>query len=711
MNTKIFVSSRMNKSLKKWRELAYHIIKDELKLAPILFEKEPPDSKHIIEWWRGKVKESEIYILILNKTLSAAVFDEFRTAYNNHKKILIFTLSSQMLKERRLEIKKSAEKELAISDEALSRFYDFVNSRKHKKILKKDTYGVQFMIDFKKGIFQYDPKATLPIALRSYCIEDDDSEMKRIKEVYVKPGKIYDEASDKLKKEHFLIIAGPPNVGKTSMAYYLASKRKGLINSDETPAGILKMSGELLPELKNVKNFVILFDDVFGKSKSEPYYANRYEAFLKLKDKNFLILTSRENILNEIKDKRTRFAEFSEYKINNVTIKIEQEGSYTDEELGVILKNHLEYYLKTRVINKKEKEYALKHKDEIISKLRFPHNYELFVRVELKKILENEISFNKAIDNAKNIKRVVKKWFLNLSEDEKYFVFTVAFFPYLNEGNLERVYEEVIKILQKNSSSSINVLRKETSSYITETGVIDFKHPTYWEGVWDGIRDKFETELRKIIPVLEKFVKNKDPYVRSKAVDALGEIGRAVPDKVLPVLEKLAKDKDFYVRFGTAIALGAIGGAVPDKVLPVLEKLAKDKDHYVRSSTAIALGEFGGAVSDKVLPILKKLAKDKDHYVRSSTAIALGEFGGAVPDKVLPVLEKLAKDKDSYVRSSIAIALKEIGRAVPDKVLPVLKKLAKDKDSYVRSSAVSSLGEIGRAVPDKVLPILKKLAK
>jgi len=709
MEVKIFVSSRLREGCKSWRKIAKGLLEAK-GFTPILFEFEPPADQpgHIKEWWESKIKSSNFLILILNKTLSAAVFDEFKTAGKNNIKRLVFVKDEGIIKKEGLKLIDYPENGLIISRKEEKQFYHTIkNVLKYVPIKSED----QFMKDLEKGILQYDTRMALPKELWSYYIEDNNSELERIKEVYVKPAKIYDNAMDKLEKEHFLIIAGSPNVGKTSMAYYAASEIRDLINSDETPSGILKMGGKLSSEqLKNVKNFIILFDDVFGKSKAELYYAYQYDDIVKLKDKNFLILTSRENILNEIKDKRTRFTEFSESEISDLTIKIEQEGSYTDEDLEIILKNHLEYYLKAKVINEKEKEYALKCKGGIVRKLRFPHNYEEFVRVELKKILGNGISFDEAIDNAKHIKRVVKNWFLNLPDNEKYFVFTVAFFSGLNEEDFERVYGEVIKILQKNPYL-INGLRKETSSYITETGVIDFKHPTYWEGVRDGIRDKFETELHKIIPILEKLIKDKDSDVRSKAVIALGVIGEIIPDKVLPILENLAKDKDSDVQLKAAIILRVIGEIIPDKVLPILEKLIRDKDPDVRFSTAFALGGIVRVAPDKALPILNKLAKDKDPDARSSAANSLGWVGRVAPDKVLPILEKLAKDKDSKVRSEVVIALRWIGKTIPDKVLPILENLAKDKDSDIRFNAVFIIGVIGETIPDKVLPILNKLAE
>jgi 3-methyladenine DNA glycosylase AlkC len=269
-------------------------------------------------------------------------------------------------------------------------------------------------------------------------------------------------------------------------------------------------------------------------------------------------------------------------KINDLTIKIEQEGSYTDKELEEILDKHLKYYSKTGVINEEEKVYALTHKDEIVSELRFPHNYELFVREELNRIFKDEISLDKAIDNAKNIKRVVEKWFLHLPNDEKHFVFTVALFPGLDEQSFNKVYNEVIKSLQMTPSSTIETLRKKASAYITESGKIYFKHPTYWEGVMNGITKNLRLELHTVIPILEKLIKDKDTGVQLSAAFAFIEVGKTVPDKVMPILDRLAKDKDTGVRVNAAVSLGKIGKTIPDRVLPSLERLAKDKNANVR---------------------------------------------------------------------------------------------------------------------------------
>ena len=69
MPINIFISSRMEGVEKEKRKLAKEAIKemgDAFK--PILFEDEPPDSKHTRDWWRDKIKDenTKFMILILN---------------------------------------------------------------------------------------------------------------------------------------------------------------------------------------------------------------------------------------------------------------------------------------------------------------------------------------------------------------------------------------------------------------------------------------------------------------------------------------------------------------------------------------------------------------------------------------------------------------------------------------------------------------------
>jgi len=141
---------------------------------------------------------------------------------------------------------------------------------------------------------------------------------------------------------------------------------------------------------------------------------------------------------------------------------------------------------------------------------------------------------------------------LNLEVNKKYFVFTVALFPGLEEKKFDSVYEMVTEALQRRhvglTTGDLNALRSCTSSYITGTGRIGFRHPNYWEGVMEGILEECGRDLVDVIPALKELAKDRDSRARRAVAYALGMIGKIKPDETFPALKELAKDNDSDVR-------------------------------------------------------------------------------------------------------------------------------------------------------------------
>ena len=711
MPINIFISSRMKERSieKEKRDLAKEAI-EELsgsKFKPILFEYEPPYSEHIKDWWRSKIKQEDtkFLVLILNNTLSAAVFDEFRTASEYGVNTFVFLMNKNRVLAEKLRIINYPESGLIISDDELDWFYRRIKSTKFKKIKGDD----EFKKDIKDAVSQYlEVSPEVPHELKANILNKDDSELKRILKVYVKPVK-YDDAYSILYKNRFLVITGDANIGKTSMAQHLADR----IMSDHNLTRMIKIDGGRtdVALFKNLKNSIIIFDDVFGKSKFSDSgdYSGNIKEVVDLKDNNFVILTTRREILDEANKRQTRFTEYYTNIEDNLK-EFSQEGSYSDDALREILEKHLNYYYEVSKIGNSELEIAQKNTEKIIKNLRFPHNIDLLVKEELKKATNGEKKLDEAIKDAKHIKIIAKNWFLNLDDKRKYFIFTVALFPGLDGEVFDRIYEKIIVALQRRhiglTTEDLNALRGDTSAYITETGRIGFRHPNYWEGVGWGIEEGCTRDLVEIIYTLEELAKDEDTYVRWRVVDALIEIGKVKPDKALLLLKQLTNDRFVH----SAYALGEIGKVKPDKTLLLLKELASDVRVEVRQDVAYALGEISKVNQDNALPVLKQLANDKDTHIRRNVVDALRKIGKVKPDEALPLLKQLAKDEDTYVRRDVVDALRKIGKAKPDKVLLLLKQQANDKEELVRWAVVDTLIEISKFKPDEALPVLKEWA-
>jgi HEAT repeat protein len=87
-------------------------------------------------------------------------------------------------------------------------------------------------------------------------------------------------------------------------------------------------------------------------------------------------------------------------------------------------------------------------------------------------------------------------------------------------------------------------------------------------------------------------LQDRDPRVRKKAVDKLGNVGTADP-AVVPALIQALKDRDAGVRAEAVLRLLQLGPAARDAV-PALAEAQKDADATVRDHAARALERIQG---------------------------------------------------------------------------------------------------------------------
>jgi len=133
--------------------------------------------------------------------------------------------------------------------------------------------------------------------------------------------------------------------------------------------------------------------------------------------------------------------------------------------------------------------------------------------------------------------------------------------------------------------------------------------------------------------------KDKDRYVRSGAVAALGKIFPQVPDKkqAWQDLHRLTQDEDSFVRWSIADVLGEVFSQVPDRdqAQKDLHNLVQDNDSDVRASAVDALCNVFSQVPDKdqARQDLHKLTRDNDTYVRSKAIDALGKLSDEDPSQ------------------------------------------------------------------------------
>jgi hypothetical protein len=133
-----------------------------------------------------------------------------------------------------------------------------------------------------------------------------------------------------------------------------------------------------------------------------------------------------------------------------------------------------------------------------------------------------------------------------------------------------------------------------------------------------GFTPRFAGETS--LEILRNALKDKDPYIREDAVDAI----RALKDEGNIELLKgvLLTDRNEYVRESAA---GALGFTRSEKAINPLKEALKDESVDVRISVADALGLINS--DDAVEPLMVAL-KDEDREVRESAINSLAWVGG-----------------------------------------------------------------------------------
>lgn len=630
----------------------------------------------------------------------------------------------------------------------------------------------------------------LPPQLRLYVVDESDLDFRKISEVYIKPSKYYEACQiierqreeqrraakrvveRKQKREvandfkepmegAILIITGPAHVGKTAMATYLSLELKAASYANR----ILKFSTPIsVDELRNVRESVIFLDDAFGATEfRESFVGDKFPRIQEMKDVgNYIIITSRREVLDETL-KITRLGEISDSSIVGYLIELEQEGDYDDLLLGAILGKHVDYYEKRGMIDEKQVSLVKEFHTQILESLRFPHNYEIFVRDELPRTRDGA-TMEEAIDNAIHIENAVRKWFLRFyGKDHKRFLFlvTLALFNDVDEVSFAHVYAEIFRTLATKLEfvPSTYPMRKDVSPYVSASGSVRFKHPSYWEGVMKGISEIYVEEVSKLIPFLESCVKMEDSRIRvcalnsllwlgrvskhaprilsslvafmqiqelqSNVIEAVSTIGIERPENlrlILDAFEELASREKWKVRRTMAHFLGKLGGVSTGELLArdllMLVNLLKDKSLDVQMEALDSFSTIFSSMQPDLQNLLPTSTDDWDfESVIEQIFNHLTSIAASVPEDMLASLlifiEELASDDNNFIRCNLCYVFAHFAVTRPKETLSAslqkLRALARDTVWDVQDAAMSSLEWIAPTSPDLVLDVFQLL--
>ncbi len=215
-----------------------------------------------------------------------------------------------------------------------------------------------------------------------------------------------------------------------------------------------------------------------------------------------------------------------------------------------------------------------------------------------------------------------------------------------------------------------------------------------------GILQILAHKRLEVVPNLIQGLKDKDPCVRSRAAQVLGNLSgyyvvgiRDFPHaaEAVDALVEALGDRDENVRRSALDAL-SYTRRISDRGVRVLIDVLKDPDPDIRTLAAGVL-ERNGPKAKGAVPALKEVARnDPDEMVRVQSASALWEIEHR-PEWANLIAQHLLKCVDPYVRYCAAFSMRNM-ESQKGIVVPALKQALRDSDELVREIAKSTLEQL-----------------
>jgi HEAT repeat protein len=199
------------------------------------------------------------------------------------------------------------------------------------------------------------------------------------------------------------------------------------------------------------------------------------------------------------------------------------------------------------------------------------------------------------------------------------------------------------------------------------------------------IQNEQDDQNQKKVRQLEKTLEDKDPIVRQKAVEELGQI-RIFPSprSVKPLISQFLNDENENVQKKARKVLFQISGGN----VALIEDLS-NKDWLVRQKAVEKWGAIGGL---QAIIQLNQALKDRDWRVRKKVAEVLGNVK-IVSTLVVEALDQACGDIMKEVRQEAAKALEKISNSqTVEEYIQILTN--KNNPLYIREQAANTLEKI-----------------
>ncbi|MGH9641182.1 MAG: hypothetical protein ACRD3Q_02025 [Terriglobales bacterium] len=436
------------------------------------------------------------------------------------------------------------------------------------------------------------------------------------------PTKSYERAWAVLQKYHFAVLEGPPEVGKSAIAWVIGLTQAG----EGWEAVVCRTPDTFFQAIDRNQPQVFIADDAFGRTEYDPTRTSKWEADLdhilhRLDPHHWLIWTSRRHILKRACDRMDAQGKARSFPDpGSVLVDVK---TLSAEERALILFRHA----KSANLESFAKKIIRQHAKLIVSNAEFtPERVRRFVKETLPKLASatasrkiNNAQLNEAVGEAlRNPTKQMRLAFRSLPAAHKWFL--VAFLevsevetPFLlySGGNAEEVrelYEEYCP--DKHHEPFEQVLEQLTEAFVSTKQSnylgtkVDWIHPSYRDLVIDELVE--DAELR-------------NTFLRRASLEgvklALSGIGGQYGERQMPFM---SSRESWDILRQRCLSLVATNN-VDREMLEIVAEAASESVSRGQHSALIAI----------LNPVCQAIGEKWDREGRLISAIELEAFGTA----------------------------------------------------------------------------------
>jgi hypothetical protein len=326
------------------------------------------------------------------------------------------------------------------------------------------------------------------------------------------PTKAFDEAWDILEKHNFVVLEGPPEMGKTAIAWMIAA----VMLAQKWQAVDCDKPEDFFAAYANDRDQIFIADDAFGTTE---YDVNRgsewgrqlHKVIPKLDKRHWLVWTSRMHILRQALQEMSLQGAASKFPDHKEVIV--KANKIENNERALMLYRHA----RAGNLDESAKAIVRKHAKGIVDNQHFtPERIRRFVREALPELLQqitaaalNEEQLASAITEAiENPTERMRKSYRQLDEEQRSVL--VAMLDCERSPTVEEVETATKRFQQPRRpiQEEINLLKEgflqesnpnsHPGRHLSSTAGVDWIHPSY--------RDLVIEELERDAPASEHFL-------------------------------------------------------------------------------------------------------------------------------------------------------------------------------------------------------------